>query len=610
VFEALERIAAGDPKVRLVVTDGDTLAEKLRRKVNDTAENLTEIVEMTHEFAIGLAENFDVLQRVSSGDLTARIRGESSQEIVQCLRDLTNGTIDQLAGEIQSHREAQAELIRLAAAVEQSAEGMVITDIKGFCEYANPAFVKMTGYTRSEIYGRNLRELESLTDRETLHADMWGKLGKGNVWRGRLLNRRKDGRSYEEDCTISPIHDEAGKISKFVVIKRDVSQEVEMRRRLDQSQKLEALGTLAGGIAHELNNLLTPIMGFTELSLDDPGMSARTKKNLQHVLGAAERAREVIWQILAFSRGETKAAEAVELDTILRDSLELLRAAIPSTVDIRLVIECSRPPVVLSGITQLQQMLMNLAINAAAAMPNGTGTLRVVLRDAAPESLGEQLLHSGAEFVELLCSDNGSGMRPEEMERIFEPFYTTKPVGEGTGLGLAVVHGIVSGMGGLIRVESAIGEGTTFHIILPCVSPDGSGELTAGEGFAFDGKGRILLVDDETPVAEVFRRQLEVLGYSVDMHTKPEDALSAFLKEPGAYDLVLTDNAMPGISGLILCAEIRAKREDLPIIICTGYGGVVSLEQKNDLDIFEVLNKPVTRVELAKTVWRALGKAG
>jgi CheY-like chemotaxis protein len=183
-------------------------------------------------------------------------------------------------------------------------------------------------------------------------------------------------------------------------------------------------------------------------------------------------------------------------------------------------------------------------------------------------------------------------------------------VGEGTGLGLAVVHGIVSGMGGLIRVESAIGEGTTFHIILPCVSPDGSGELTAGEGFAFDGKGRILLVDDETPVAEVFRRQLEVLGYSVDMHTKPEDALSAFLKEPGAYDLVLTDNAMPGISGLILCAEIRAKREDLPIIICTGYGGVVSLEQKNDLDIFEVLNKPVTRVELAKTVWRALGKAG
>lgn len=601
----LERLAAGDTRVKLEEAIEDPSLDKLRRMINMTAENFSEIVDTSHEFAIGLAEHFDVLQKVSSGNLQARICGDSKQEILGFLKNLTNSTIGQLASEIETRRSAQKELIKLATAVEQAAEGMVITDADGVCEYANPAFETMTGYTKNEICGEKLRVLEDEMHGAHTYDDMWKSIKKGQVWRGKMTNRKRSGETYDEECTVSPIRNTDGNITNYVMVKRDVTRDVEMKKRMHQSQKLEALGTLAGGIAHELNNLLTPILGFSELALDSVDEKSRVSKDIKQIYDAAHRAREIIWQVLEFARMEEDKVieEAIDLVPVLKDTLRLLRASIPSTIELDHEIEMDSA-VAMADVTQIQQVLMNLATNAAAALSGDEGYIRITMCPASQGELPPDAAANG-KYIKISVADNGTGIPDEIAERIFEPFFTTKQVGEGTGLGLSVVHGIISRIKGHISVESSPGRGTKVNIYLPSgeighslLKPELMEELWRGDEL-------ILLVDDEYEVREVLSRFLESFGYRVESCPGGSDALMK-LEGNADFQLVITDYAMPKMNGVTLAENIHSTLPDLPILLCTGFGSNIPMEKAGSSGIIKIIEKPVNREELVRAVRSAL----
>lgn len=612
---ALELLAKGHVGVE-VRLEGDSPAEiRIMEAARAVSDHLEEVVSMAHEFAMGLAEHFNVLHRVRGGDLDARITYRSTHEILEYSRELTNSTIERLADEIRARRKTQAELSKLVAAVEQTADGIVVTDARGRCEYVNPAFVEMTGFTRRELVGMPLKIIDATgPDSDRIFREMTEAVMAGNVWRGVLPSRKKDGGLFMAESSVSPVRDEAGKISEYVVVKRDVTHELEIKHRLEQSQKLEALGTLSGGIAHELNNILTPIIGYTELVLDEEGHSPRVKKNLQQILVASERARTILWKILAFSRRDEEEGEVrdgVRLSEVIRETLDLFAATIPPTIKVEFQPLTSGEDAVCAGVAQLQQVLLNLAMNAVAAIPDRSGTIKITIREPGQESIEKFMKDPASDrYLEVVVADDGEGIPAADLERIFEPFYTTKPIGQGTGLGLSVVHGIIRNYGGFINVESTPGVGTSFHIFLPRAFTVGAKTVEAqAETAATRGSERLMLVDDEEAVVNVFRLQLESLGYKVDAYTQPTSALAAFMRNPRRFDLLLTDNAMPLMSGVVLASEVKLVRPDLPVIICTGHSQNLTSDQFVELGQVEILNKPVMLRELSKTVRTSLDKA-
>lgn len=591
--------------------DPDELSE-LMSTLSTISGRLAKTLSAGQELNEGLAEYFDLLHRVGSGDFDARATYSGPSEILSYLRELTNSTLDRLSKEAVFRRAAKEESAMLVTAVEQTAEGVLITDSAGRCVYVNPAFVEMSGYTRSELMGMPMRAMDAVTE-ESVAAfrEMTDTVSVGGVWRGILPSRKKGGQIYSSECTISPVRDESGYIRNYVVLRRDVTLEIQMKRRLEQSRKLESLGTLSGGIAHELNNILTPIIGYTELVLEDVGNSPQVKKNLQHILSASERAREILWKILTFSRSEEEEEEArgVRLGKVVRETLELFEATIPPTIKIEYDSLLVGEDIVAAGITQLQQVLLNLAMNSVAAMPDRKGTIRITLKEPGPESMAKFMKDRTSEsYVELIVADSGEGMEPEKLDRIFEPFYTTKPVGEGTGLGLSVVHGIIRNYGGFISVESKPGLGTAFHIFLPRVDLGLLADEDQAQPLPVGGKERILLVDDEEAVVNVFRLQLEGLGYKVEAYQNPTAALAAFMRNPSGYDLLLTDNSMPVMSGVVLGAEVRLVRPKLPMIICTGFSNAINSDDLAQLGEVTILDKPVMVRELAASVRALLDK--
>lgn len=608
----LNRTAEGEPNVKMSEASGGEAVTRLRTAVDNISGQVAEMVELSHEMAIALAEQFDVLHRVGEGDLDARVGSGGKQEILQYLSSLTNSTIGRLADEIKSRRATEQELSKLATAVEQIAECVVIITGRGDCEYANPAFLELSGYTRSEIIGHPVKVFDSEGEIPGgSFAEMSATVRMGGVWRGTINSRRKDGGVYLVEATVSPVRNETGKIIKYVIVMRDVSKEIEIQKRLEQSRKLEALGTLSGGIAHELNNILTPIIGYTELVLDDGEYPPRVKKNLQQILVASERAREILWKILAFSRSEEEGEEVtgINISSVVRETIDLFSTTVPPSIKLEMECFLGKDELALIGITPLQQVLLNLATNAVAAMPGRKGTIKIILKEPGPLTIAKFMKDPVAErYLELVVSDDGSGIDPDNVSRIFEPFYTTKPVGQGTGLGLSVVHGILRNAGGFINVESEPGKGTSFHIFIPRLAPADWGGVVQPEVEPMPrGKGeRILLVDDEETVVNVFRLQLQGLGYKVEAFTQPTAALAAFLRTPSRFDLLLSDNSMPMMSGVVLASEARMVRPGLPVIICTGFKSAIPEEQLEEMKDVIFLDKPVMVRELAAGVRAAL----
>jgi len=374
-----------------------------------------------------------------------------------------------------------------------------------------------------------------------------------------------------------------------------------LQDQLAQSQKMEAIGTLAGGIAHDFNNILTSIMGFTELVLYHFPPESPFYEDLNSVLDAARRAKELIGQILTFSRQDEPEYHLLMPGPVVKETLKLLRVSLPSTIDIRDRIDCDAGPV-LANATKIQQIVMNLCTNAAHAMEDqGGGVLELGLREIPPSPD-----HKVGPWVEISVKDTGQGIPEEIRDRIFDPYFTTKKKGQGTGLGLAVVHGIVQGCHGHLSVESKTGAGSTFRVRFP----RSDGEVISPSGPSLDppfpGKASILFVDDEPPIAQVCRRLLTAMGFRVTAMTDSRDAMELFRKNPNSYDLLITDQVMPSMTGMELIREVRKIREDIPVVLCTGYSEKTYDEEIRDLGIGDFLLKPLNMEKLLGSIHRVL----
>ncbi len=401
-----------------------------------------------------------------------------------------------------------------------------------------------------------------------------------------------------------------------LTIARDITDRIEaekekakLRSQLRQAQKMEAIGTLAGGIAHDFNNILQSIFGYTEIASIHASQGKDPSEALDNILTASQRAKGLINQILSFSRQSEQEKQAVQINLIVKEVLKLIRASLPATIEIK-GSNLNNDAVVEADPIQIHQVMMNLCSNAHHAMREGGGTLKVNLvnvtidRDRAARCGGIQ----EGPYIELSIQDTGHGIPPEYMERIFDPYFTSKEKGEGTGLGLAVVHGIISSHGGAITVESEVGQGTTFHVLFPKLSQTTATEkaATIKKPLRQEGTERILFIDDEPALIDIGQEILSSLGYQVTSCTSSEEALTLFKSSPDAFDLIITDLTMPKMTGDLLAKEFMQIRPEIPVILFTGYSDLVSRERFNALGIRDCLMKPLTRKDLAQSIRRIL----
>ncbi|MGW8194075.1 MAG: hybrid sensor histidine kinase/response regulator [Desulforhopalus sp.] len=404
------------------------------------------------------------------------------------------------------------------------------------------------------------------------------------------------------DLTSSPIRDDAGSVSGHIIIAQNITDQFRLEKRLRHTQKMEAIGTLAGGVAHDFNNILTPIMGYSEIirlkmKQNDFGDSS-VYDYLDEILKAAKRAKSLVEQVLTFSRGMEKKAALQYLHPIVKEAMRLVRTTFPSTITITEEVDecCGR---VLIDPVQIHQVLLNLCTNSANAMDNKHGKLRVKLR-AVPSTV------NGESWLELSVADTGCGIEQERLERIFEPFYSTREKTSGTGMGLAMVHGIVSGQGGHITVESEVGRGSVFKIYLPVARQESSIDQIVSLGELRGGSGRILLIDDEEQVVQVTGEILKSLGYRVTGSTSPVEALNLFSGARKDFDLVLTDLTMPELTGLELSEKIKKVRPDIPVVLFTGYSEQVPEASASAAGIDDFCAKPISMRGLSAIVGKFL----
>jgi signal transduction histidine kinase/ActR/RegA family two-component response regulator len=373
--------------------------------------------------------------------------------------------------------------------------------------------------------------------------------------------------------------------------------------QLQQMMKLQAIGTLAGGIAHDFNNILFPIVGYTELTMDDIPPDSQARKNLEEVLKAANRAKELVQQILTFSRQNGQERKPLKVQTLIKETLKLLRATIPSSIEIHSSVDEDCGPVN-GDPTQIHQVIMNLCTNAYHALQETGGKLEVSLKETnlGHEQSLERVGMKPGRHLELTVKDNGHGMTPLVLERIFEPYYTTKEQGKGTGLGLSVIHGIIKNHGGDISVSSQPGAGSTFSVYLPVIDDIEVEIEPVKTASATNGNERILLIDDEEQIIDLERRILENLGYKVTPKTDSEEALEEFSARPDRFDLVITDMTMPKITGDRLARKLMEINPQIPVILCTGFNEAISEEKALAMGIDKFVMKPIVKDELAYTI--------
>ncbi len=499
----------------------------------------------------------------------------------------------------------QKTLSTLNKAIEQSEEAFAIIGPDRKVRFVNPAMERITGRPAADQIGK-----EPLLDNADLTSpeEIWHVLDQGTVWSGCILGSGAEGRPFNLEATITPIRDERGRIGSYLEIGRDITRELQMEAQIRQGQKMEAIGTLAGGIAHDFNNILSAIFGYAELALASREDRAKTESHIRGILTAAGRARDLVAQILTFSRRDEQENRPLEPGRPINEALKLLRATLPKTIEIRDAIDSKA--LMMGDPTKLHQVVMNLCTNAAHAMRESGGVLKIVLEDTILDERFARL-HPGSApgpHIRLKVSDTGHGIPPEVRDRIFDPFFTTKPKGEGTGLGLSVVHGIVKSFNGTIEVASEPGKGTEFTLHFPAIvhaapSPDKTENRELPRGTE-----RVMLVDDEAAITDIEKEMLENLGYRVTVFNESAAALRIFREAPDAFDVVITDYIMPRISGAELIGRMKSIRGDIPFVLCTGHFDPALEKQDVLLAGVERLNKPITTLELALAVRRAIEK--
>lgn len=498
-------------------------------------------------------------------------------------------------------KKMEMDLKGRAMAMDQSIDTIVITDTKGLITYVNPAFEKTTGYSQEEALGKNPRILQSGKHDEMFYHELWQSISEGKTWSGRFVNKKKDGAQFTEEATISPVFSDQGKIVNYVAVKRDISDKLKLEAHLQQAQKMEAIGNLAGGIAHDFNNILSPIFGYTELLMMDASDNSQLRQGLTHILAGAKTAKNLVNQILTFSRQREHEMKPLNVQRVIKEDLELVRSSLPATIDICEDIsnDCG---LVLADPTQIQQIIMNLCTNAYHAMEETGGKLTVNLKavELAAGDLKDPDMVPGR-HVCLTVADTGLGMDQSIIARIFDPYFTTKDKDKGTGLGLAIIHGIVNSHNGHISVYSEPGKGTEFHVYLPVIKAIQEAAQVEIQSIQ-KGNERILLVDDKKDVADIEQQMLTHLGYHVTTRTSSPDALAAFRTNPDNFDLVITDLTMPNMTGDELAGELIKIRSDIPVILCTGFSEGMSKEKAVALGVKGFLMKPIVIKDLSKII--------
>ncbi len=510
--------------------------------------------------------------------------------------------------DITKRKQSEKQIARLATVVEQSGEEVVITDLKGNIEYVNPEFEKVTGYNFKEVKNKNPRILKSGEQDTGFYKNLWDTITSGKTWNGIFSNKKKDGTIFYERAIIFPVKDEKNNITGFAAAKQDITHEKILERQLQQSQKMESIGTLAGGIAHDFNNILFPIMGYTEMLIKDLPMDSPMQKSLDRIYAGALRAKNLVQQILTFSRQETCELKPVKIQNAVIEALKLIRASIPATINITQDIrtDCG---MVRADPTQIHQIVMNLATNAWHAMKNTGGKLTISLKKIKlrkPEIYTIDSKIIPGDYVCLTIGDTGTGMDKTVLGKIFDPFFTTKQKGKGTGMGLSVVHGIVRNMGGGIKVETEPERGTEFKVYLPVVKSSVKEKFVENKDKLQGGTERILLVDDEEYIITMETEMLEKLGYQVTSSSSSINALEIFRASPNKVDMVITDMAMPNMSGDELSMQLIKIRPDIPILLCTGFSETMSEKQAISLGIKGFLFKPVLMNDLALKIRKIL----
>jgi two-component system, cell cycle sensor histidine kinase and response regulator CckA len=512
-----------------------------------------------------------------------------------------------MCSDITARRRAAAERARLNSAVEQAAEAIMMTKRDGTIVYVNPAWQRLTGHSSTDVLGRTPRLLRADVQNPRVYSDLWETILDGRVWRGELTNRHKDGSLYTWEETITPVRDESGRITEFIAFGQDTSARRDLEARLRQSQKMEAVGRLAGGVAHDFNNLLTVITGYSErlltgLADDDP-----LRKGAEAIKRSADRAASLTQQLLAFSRRQILAPKVLDLNHVVTNMNKLLRRLIGEDVEL-----VTRPAADLGRIkadpNQIEQVIMNLAVNSRDAMPQG-GTLTIetsnVLLDKAfaAQYLGLQ----PGPYVVLTVTDTGCGMDQETQSHLFEPFFTTKEQGKGTGLGLSTTYGIVKQSGGYIWAESEVGRGTTFRIYLPRIDEVTESPAPAPEARTAPlGSETILLVEDEEAVRHLLRDILLRYGYTVLEAENGPQAIAVCRAHSEPIHLVITDMVMPQMSGWEVADAVSALRPKARLIYMSGYIEHVVVEQRVLESGVAFLGKPFTPETLGRKVREVL----
>ena len=509
--------------------------------------------------------------------------------------------------DVTERRRVTEDQARLATAVEQAAEPILITDPAGAILYANPAFGKVTGYAPADVVGQNPRFLKSGIHPAEFYREMWATLTAGRVWSGRIVNRRKDGTRCEMEATISPVVDAAGHIVNYVAVDRDVTYEVALEEQNRQAAKMEAIGLLAGGVAHDFNNHLQIILGNAEMILGKLTPTHPVVPDLHEIQKAARHSADLTRQLLAFSRKQLILPVVLDLNAAIAGNAKLLSRLLGENIQLELALDPEPCPVSVDA-SQLDQLLANLAINARDAI-TGRGVISVATARRTFEAASDReacLPVPPGDYVVLTFRDNGAGMTPEVLAHIFEPFFTTKGLGKGTGLGLATVYGIVRQNNGTITAASVPAQGTTFTIHLP----RSEAAVTPAAGALADclpsGTETVLVVEDEPSVLKLARRFLEDQGYRVLSTSVPAEALRLCEQHPETIHLLLTDVIMPEMNGPELAGRLRDIRPGLRVLYMSGYTADIIETQGRLAAGLPVLQKPFTHEDLARGVRAAL----
>ncbi|MCX7010937.1 MAG: PAS domain S-box protein, partial [Kiritimatiellaeota bacterium] len=452
------------------------------------------------------------------------------------------------------------------------------TDTLGAIQYVNPAFERLSGYTSTEVLGRNPRCLKSGKQDPEFYRAMWAALVAGQTWRGHFTNRRKDGSLYNVEAVVSPIHDDAGQPRYYVASSRDVTREMQLEHQFRQAQKMETIGQLAGGVAHDFNNLLQAILGFCELLLAHTPQADPRHEDVIQIQRAAERAADLTRQLLAFSRKQMIEPRVLDLNVTIAETEKMLRHIIGTEI---LLINHFEPTLhrIKADPIQIEQILLNLVANARDAMPQG-GRMTIRTENVTFGEIEAAVLpevHSGA-FICLSITDTGHGMSLDVQEHLFEPFFSTK--GPGIGLGLAAIYGIVQQNNGWLNVYSRLGQGSTFKVFLPAfhdAEPIATSDAAPLKQQIPRGRGeRILLVEDTSEVRSLAAQLLQSNGYVIGVAESAQAARTVFAQASQSFDMVFSDIVLPDLIGIALADELRARQPGLPVLLCSGYSDALT----------------------------------